>query len=158
MAYLSTCVKNNHSVDYNDTIQIDDQLWCKDCVREEIRLLRQRRIHWQDLAYAGMRVIDAVAGNRLECGEGVTEDTCKVAAKMAIDKVKFLKEELSQSREQLVTINCLLREAYTKYTESCVVASENGVYSKEFGVAIVGLDWYEQVKNSLNISSKTDKT
>jgi len=69
-------------------------------LREELESVKSRRIHWQDLAYAGMRVIDAVAGNRLECGEGVTEDTCKTAVQMAIDKVAFLKAEIERLRDE----------------------------------------------------------
>ena len=72
----------------------------RDRLRAELELTKERRIHWQDLAYAGMRVIDAVAGNRIEHGHGVTEDTCNLHAQMAIDKVGFLKQEIERLREE----------------------------------------------------------
>ena len=66
-------------------------------LRAELETEKARRIHWQTLAYAGMRVIDAVAGNRLQRGEGVSEDTCEIAARMAIDKVAFLKSQAARA-------------------------------------------------------------
>lgn len=44
------------------------------------------RVHWQGLAYIGMRVIDAVLGNSIAEGTGTTEESMSDNARRAISK------------------------------------------------------------------------
>lgn len=60
---------------------------------------KERRIHWQGLAYTGMRVVDAVLNNQIQLGEGTTEESMQVNARMAIDKWNFIKAENAALRE-----------------------------------------------------------
>ena len=54
---------------------------------------KERRIHWQGLAYTGMRVVDAVLNNQIQLGEGTTEESMQINARMAIDKMSHLRSE-----------------------------------------------------------------
>lgn len=72
---------------------------------------RQRRIHWQGIAYLGMRVIDKVLANRITLGEGTTEESMQVNARMAMDKYTFLFNENKAALADTATLRGLLREA-----------------------------------------------
>lgn len=54
---------------------------------------KERRVHWQGLAYTGMCVVDAVLNNQIRLGEGTTEESMPVNARMAIDKMNHLRRE-----------------------------------------------------------------
>ena len=60
--------------------------------------------------------------------------------------VEHAADIIVEYQQRLAAAVALLREAVEKYTEACVIASEDGKCSKEYGVAIVGSDWYEQAK------------
>jgi hypothetical protein len=55
-------------------------------------------------------------------------------------------DEIERLTQRLAAAEELLREVVVAYTEACVIASEDGKCSKEYGVAIVGNDWYKRAK------------
>ena len=55
-------------------------------------------------------------------------------------------DDAAKMEADLATCRRLLQEACDNYTDACVVMSEDGKYSIEYGVAIVGDGWYKAAR------------
>lgn len=79
------------------------------------------------------------------------------------DCIHCLQARIRHRDKEMERLRSALSQVIDGYTDACVIASEDGKYSKEYGVAILGSDWLRAVRSALGnktevqISEEYDK-
>lgn len=150
--------------DYRNAVCLDCKYCCKcglvhdgyicwDCARQ--RLATAEAAYAKAAAsYGGIcRTLDESGRHNTELEVRINLLESALRGEQGIEFDDGYSVNVAELTARLAAAEALLREAVEQFTDACVVASEDGKCSKEYGVAIVGAAWFERAKGACDADS-----